>query len=103
MFLAGLVFFTKHLKSHFYNQILFLVKRTFHNSLLAMHILQPKHTKLKTEEVKKLLEKYNISISQLPKIKSSDPAVPEGSLTGDVLKIERKEEDKINVYYRVVV
>jgi len=67
-----------------------------------MHILQPKHTKLKANEVKILVEKYNISISQLPKIKQADPAVPEGAIKGDVLKIERKEEDKIHVYYRVV-
>jgi DNA-directed RNA polymerase subunit H (RpoH/RPB5) len=67
-----------------------------------MHVLQPKHTKLKPEEVKKLLEKYNLSVSQLPKIKLSDPAVPEGCENGDVLKIERKEEDKVHVYYRAV-
>ncbi len=67
-----------------------------------MHILQPKHTKLKPEEVKKLIEKYNLSISQLPKIKLTDPTVPEGGIIGDILKIERKDEDKINVYYRVV-
>ena len=67
-----------------------------------MHILQPKHTKLKSDEIKKLLEKYNISIAQLPKIKQSDPACPEGCELGDVLKIERREDDKINTYYRVV-
>jgi len=67
-----------------------------------MHILQPKHIKLKPEEVKKLLVKFNISVSQLPKIKSDDPAAPEGCVQGDVLKVERKEEDKINTYYRVV-
>lgn len=68
-----------------------------------MHTLQPKHAKLKPEEVKKLLEKYNLSISQLPKIKKDDPAVPEGSVTGDVLRIERKENEQINFYYRAVV
>jgi len=67
-----------------------------------MHILQPKHTKLKPNEVEELLKKYNISISQLPKIKSTDPCVPEGCKPGDVLKIERKEEGEINVYFRVV-
>ncbi len=67
-----------------------------------MHVLQPKHTKLKPEEVKKLIEKYGTSLSQLPKIKSDDPAVPEDAVQGDVIKIERKEEDKINLYYRVV-
>lgn len=68
-----------------------------------MHILQPKHTKLKPEEVKKLLENYNISFSQLPKIKSTDPAAPEGLKPGEVLKIEREEDDKVWTYYRVVV
>jgi len=68
-----------------------------------MHILQPKHIKLKPNEVKDLFDEYNISSSQLPKIKSTDPAVPEGCMQGDVLKIERKEENKTFVYYRVVV
>ena len=68
-----------------------------------MHILQPKHTKLKADEVKKLLAKYNISVSQLPKINSADPAAPEGVIVGDVIKMERKDGDKINLYYRVVV
>jgi len=68
-----------------------------------MHILQPKHTKLKQEEVKKLVEKYIISLSQLPIIKIDDPALPEGCTKGDIIRIERKDEDKINVYYRVVV
>ena len=67
-----------------------------------MHILQPKHTKLKQEEVKKLLDLYNMSIAQLPKIKHDDPVVPEGCLQGDVLKIERKEDTKTHVFYRVV-
>lgn len=67
-----------------------------------MHILQPKHIKLKPQEVKQLLEKYNVSLSQLPKIKVTDPCVPEGCSAGDVLKIDRKEEDKTFVYYRVV-
>lgn len=68
-----------------------------------MHILQPKHSKLKSEEVKKLLEELNISLSQLPKIKIEDSALPENCEVGDVIKIERKEEDKIFTYYRVIV
>ncbi len=67
-----------------------------------MHILQPKHNKLKSEEVKKLLDTYNISVSQLPKIKQSDPATPQGCMPGDVLKVERKEGDEIKTYFRVV-
>lgn len=68
-----------------------------------MHILQPKHTKMKPEEVKELFDKYNISASQLPKISSNDPALPENCVRGDVIKIEKKEDNEINVYYRIVV
>jgi len=68
-----------------------------------MHILQPKHTKLKPDEVKSLVSKYNISVSQLPKIKSDDLGVPENCVRGDVVKIEREVDEKIRVYYRVVI
>ncbi len=68
-----------------------------------MHALQPKHIKLKPEEIKKLFDKYNISISQLPKIKADDPALAGTFKKGDILRIERKEDDKINVYYRAVI
>lgn len=67
-----------------------------------MHILQPKHTKLKPAEVTELLTRYNISLSQLPKISKKDCAINEMFQAGEVLKIERKEGDKINIYYRVV-
>lgn len=68
-----------------------------------MHVLQPKHTLLKKDEVDKLLEKYNISLAQLPKIKITDPSLPEGSEVGSVVKIERKEEDATHEFYRVVI
>ena len=67
-----------------------------------MHVLQPKHTKLKQEEVDKLLLKLNISLTQLPKIKITDPGLPEGSEIGDIIKIERIIDSKIIIYYRVV-
>lgn len=67
-----------------------------------MHILQPKHSILKKEEAEKILIKYNISITQLPKIKITDPAIPTNAQIGDVIKIERKEETDTYVYYRVV-
>ncbi len=67
-----------------------------------MHVLQPKHTKLKQEEVDKLLLKLNISLIQLPKIKITDPGLPEGSEIGDVIKIERLTDSKIITYYRAV-
>jgi len=67
-----------------------------------MHSLQPKHSKLKPDEVKQFLDKYNISVSQLPRIKSDDSALPEGCQPGDVVQIERQFRDKIRLYYRVV-
>lgn len=69
-----------------------------------MHILQPKHSKLKKDEVDKLVSKYNISLSQLPKISKEDSAVIELSVgIGDVIKIDRKTSDGSEEYFRVVV
>lgn len=67
------------------------------------HVLQPKHILLKQDETVKILEKYNISLGQLPKMKITDAALPDGSNVGDVIKIERKDEEGTHVYYRVVV
>ncbi len=64
-----------------------------------MHILQPKHIKLNEKEAEELLKKINVSKAQLPKILSTDAALPEGCSVGDVIKIERKS----GTYFRVVV
>lgn len=69
-----------------------------------MHILQPKHSKIKPEEASQLLGNFNISRSQLPKIKKDDVALPPDVEVGDIIKIERKgNEGKTVVYHRVVV
>ena len=84
-----------------------------------MHILQNKHSKLSETESEELLERLNISRSQLPKIFLTDPALPENCNVGDIIKIERKlnnsgnspsnsnetktNEEKSGFYYRVVV
>jgi DNA-directed RNA polymerase subunit H (RpoH/RPB5) len=84
-----------------------------------MHILQPKHSKLGEKESEKILSDLNISKAQLPKILSTDSALPEGCVVGDIIKIEREEleipnsssstqsaerkNDKVNIYFRVVV
>lgn len=68
-----------------------------------MHTLQPKHHKMKNEEVERILDELNISKAQLPKIKQEDPALPEGCEVGNVIKIERKFGEKISLYYRVVI
>lgn len=84
-----------------------------------MHILQNKHSKLSEKESIELLERLNISRSQLPKIFLTDSALPENCNVGDIIQIERKFPDsnnsslnsngakitelKSSFYYRVVV
>ena len=69
-----------------------------------MHVLEPKHIKLNPEEFEKLIKELNISPVQLPKIKINDAVLPEGCQVGDIVKIERKDDEtgKVIVYYRVV-
>ncbi|MBR9703864.1 DNA-directed RNA polymerase subunit H [Candidatus Pacearchaeota archaeon] len=67
-----------------------------------MHVLQPKHTKLTASETDKLLKELNISLAQLPKIKLEDSSLPENCDISDVIKIERTEDTKKSIYYRVV-
>ncbi len=69
-----------------------------------MHILQPKHSKITgTSEAKELFQKYNLSSNQLPKIKITDPALPQGCKIGDIIKIEYKNEKIKSFFYRIVV
>lgn len=69
-----------------------------------MHILQPKHIKLKADDASKLLAKYNISKEQLPKIKHSDPALTNLNIQiGDIIRIIRKYEKDEGEYFRIVV
>jgi len=67
-----------------------------------MHILEPLHIKLKPEETDKLLKNLNISLTQLPKIRIVDPALPKDCEVSDVIKIERVSHGKKINYFRVV-
>jgi DNA-directed RNA polymerase subunit H len=67
-----------------------------------MHALQPKHTKLSSDEKEKVVKDFNIALAQLPKISKKDPAVSEDCQKGDIVKVERKG-DVAEVYYRVVI
>jgi len=74
------------------------------DELLAKHVLVPKHTKLGEKQIKELLEKYNISKVQLPKITRSDSAIAHLAVKiGDVIKVERQSVTMgTSLYYRVV-
>ncbi len=69
------------------------------------HILIPKHSKLSDAQKEKLLEKYNISLKELPRILKTDPAIISlGAKQGDIIKITRKSQTAGEaVFYRVVV
>jgi DNA-directed RNA polymerase subunit H len=72
---------------------------------LDKHILIPKHIKLNEKEKQKLLEQYNISLKELPRIPKTDAAIASlNAKPGDVIKIIRKSPTaKEAIFYRVVV
>ncbi len=72
--------------------------------IVSKHILIPKHIKLNDKEKKELLEKYNISLKELPKILKDDPAITNLKVKpGDVIKIIRKSPTAGEaVFYRGV-
>ena len=58
---------------------------------ITKHALIPKHSKVSEKEKKELLDKYSISIKELPKMFKSDPAIESlDAKPGDVIKIIRK-------------
>ncbi|MBI2653943.1 DNA-directed RNA polymerase subunit H [Candidatus Woesearchaeota archaeon] len=68
------------------------------------HILTPKHLKLGEREKAQLLEKYNVTSKELPKILKIDAAIKELDVKpGDIVKIVRKSQTAGDaVFYRVV-
>lgn len=72
---------------------------------IKKHSFVPEHVKLTEEETKKVLEQFNISKDEIPKILLSDPAIqhlkPE---YGDLIKIIRKSPTNEEFeFFRVVV
>ncbi len=72
---------------------------------LLDHNSVPKHEILQEDKIKSLLDKYQIEIGQLPKIKKSDPVIKElGASVGDVTKITRNSQTAgESLYYRLVI
>ncbi|MCK4522261.1 MAG: DNA-directed RNA polymerase subunit H [Nanoarchaeota archaeon] len=69
------------------------------------HILVPKHIKLSEKEKQELLQKYDISPRELPRILKKDPAIKDMDIKrGDVIKIIRKSQTSGEaIFYRCVV
>jgi DNA-directed RNA polymerase subunit H (RpoH/RPB5) len=72
---------------------------------ITQHILVPKHTKISEKEKKQILDKYKITINELPRISEKDSAIAHLKVNiGDVIKIERNSPVAGKVqYYRCVV
>jgi len=72
---------------------------------ISKHKFVPKHEILGDKERKELLNRYNIKVSQLPRMITSDPMTKLlNAKVGDVIKIIRDSETaNETVYYRVVV
>ena len=72
---------------------------------VSKHVLIPKHAVLSQREKADLLERYNITISSLPRILKEDPAIARFSAKdGDVVKIIRKSLTAgESTFYRVIV
>ena len=71
---------------------------------VSNHELVPDHNVLDEAELEDVTEEYNISKTDLPKIKRKDPALPSGAEVGDVIEIVRdsRTTDRA-VVYRLVV
>lgn len=69
------------------------------------HTLTPKHLKLGEKDKTQLLEKYQVTSKELPKILKTDAAMRElEAKPGDIIKIIRKSPTAgESIFYRVVL
>jgi DNA-directed RNA polymerase subunit H (RpoH/RPB5) len=71
---------------------------------VTKHVLVPKHTKATQKDEKMLLEKYNLTARELPRIFVSDPAIQHLEVEeGDIVKIVRPSitAKEVTVFRRV--
>jgi DNA-directed RNA polymerase subunit H len=71
---------------------------------VSQHELVPEHVVLDEDELQDVLDEYDIDRTDLPKIKRTDPALPDEAEMGDVVKIIRESRTTDTaVVYRLVV
>jgi len=71
----------------------------------SAHELVPTHEKLSVKEAKEVLDKHHASITELPKIHRSDPAIAGlQAQGGDIIRITRRSRTAGEaVFYRGVI
>ena len=71
---------------------------------VSQHELVPEHSVMDEAALEDVLDEYDIKRTDLPKIKRSDPALPDGAEVGDVIEIVRdsRTTDQATVYRLVV-
>lgn len=71
---------------------------------VSQHDLVPEHTAVEEDEVDEVLAEYDIKRTDLPKIKRTDPALPDDAEVGNVVRIVRdsRTTEKALVYRLVV-
>lgn len=72
---------------------------------VLLHDLVPQHILLTKEETQDLMDKYQITVIDLPQIFEKDPiAIAIGAKEGDVIKIIRESKTTVKSidYYRYV-
>ncbi len=72
---------------------------------VLLHDLVPQHILLTKEETQDLMDKYQITVIDLPQIFEKDPiAISIGAKEGDVIKIIRESKTTVKSidYYRYV-
>lgn len=71
---------------------------------VSQHKMVPEHSIVDSNELDEVLTEYDIKSTDLPKIKRTDPALPDDAEVGDVIKIVRDSRTTESaVVYRLVV
>ena len=82
-----------------------MLKNKMEEFEIQKHELVPQHKVLKEDEAKKVLEKFNVNVNQLPKITRKDPALKGlDAKENDIIQITRNSDTAGKfTFYRVVV
>ena len=71
---------------------------------VSEHTLVPEHNILDEPEIEEIMNEYDVKRVNLPKIRTSDPALPDEAEVGDVIEIVRdsRTTDTATVYRLVI-